>query len=281
MSHHHSQDPPGKIAGPGFLFGLVGMLLASGLHLLGLFGRLNSQLDEVFATGPLGQIDLQRLPVSVEMMVASVLAMGLSYAVLDSARAWRRVILGISLLILIGTMVPVFALWGLLYSPFLTFTAVLWSWFCSKMYTMHHIMPCEIRYLQTHQPRDADEEKIVELMQTENVKVEPAAEVEQIYQPKAKSANSSEVAEVSDIVVSGDGRLEVINLADEMVSKSATDEVADAEEKSQPQSAPAELDQPAISPPLSSNDVEQPVNEPSLDPELATEHSEDKYKPKL
>ncbi|MBK1790471.1 hypothetical protein [Persicirhabdus sediminis] len=277
MSHHHSQDPPGKIAGPGFLFGLVGMLLASGLHLLGLFGRLNSQLDEVFATGPLGQIDLQRLPVSVEMMVASVLAMGLSYAVLDSARAWRRVLLGITLIILIGTMVPVFALWGILYSPFLTLTAVLWSWFCSKMYTMYHIMPCEIRYLKTHQPRDADEEKIVELMQSVEKK-KPAAAVEQIYQAKEAPAKSDEVAAEDDIVVSGDGRLEVINHTDDLEVHSQI-ELADqsAEEAREPAELAAVVDEP-VAP---ANKPSQPEINPSLESDLSADESEDKYKPKL
>ena len=133
------------------------MALALAMQLLGLFelgdARLQQSLSWILS-------DSFQIVVSepVLFMVAAIFSFGIAFAILDSPAAWRRIVLGLTALVLVLAMVPVCALWQIYFSPFFVVVAYFWAWFCTMMYTSQHVMPCEIAVAEiavaqkTHQP---------------------------------------------------------------------------------------------------------------------------------
>jgi len=125
------------------LYGGVSMALALAMQLLGLFelgdARLQQSLSWILS-------DSFQTVVSepVLFMMAAMFSFGIAFAVLDSPAAWRRIVLGLTALVLVLAMVPVCALWQIYFSPFFVVVAYFWAWFCTMMYTSQHVMPCEI-----------------------------------------------------------------------------------------------------------------------------------------
>lgn len=147
--HHHKHTAdhdhvPGRVDGPGLLYGGVGVVLAVTLQLVGLFKRGDAWLKGVLA-GPLfgGEVSVD-LSMSAMVCILVVLCFGLAFAMLDSAGTWRRVVLGVTLLVLVLAMVPAFGVWGVYFSPFPPVVGVFWSWFCTLMYVNHHRMSCDV-----------------------------------------------------------------------------------------------------------------------------------------
>ncbi len=129
---------------PGLLFGAAGLVLAVAMQWVGLYSRANTRLEswllESVFRGELPAI--VSLPVLI--LVTAVCCFGLAYAVLDSPGGWRRLILGITVLVLLFAMVPTLAVWHIYFPPFLPVVGVFWTWFCTMMYVNHHVMPCDM-----------------------------------------------------------------------------------------------------------------------------------------
>lgn len=134
--------PPGRVGSSCLLYGGMGIVLAVAMQSLGMF-----KLGDVWLKQFLSRVllDSQPLvaPVSVLYFAAAILAFGIAFAVLDSPAAWRRIVLGMSGLVLVLATVPVCALWQVYFSPFPVVIAFFWAWFCSMMYVSQHSMPCE------------------------------------------------------------------------------------------------------------------------------------------
>lgn len=145
MSSHHQNHvaPAGRVGGPGLLYGGVGLSLAVAMQMLGLFMRGDARLQQAL----LDPVFRGRLPdvlsTPVLVMMGAALCWGLAFAVLDSAGTWRRIVLGVTMLVIVLAMVPTFAVWNVYFSPFLPLVGVFWTWFCTMMYVNHHVMPCD------------------------------------------------------------------------------------------------------------------------------------------
>ena len=145
MKHHPQavqSHPPGRVASSCLLYGAVGMALALAMHLLGLFDQGDARLKQSLSALA---SDLYLVVVSDSLLfvVAALFSFGIAFAVLDSPAAWRRIVLGLTAFVVLLAMVPVCALWQIYFSPFFVVVAYFWAWFCTMMYTSHHVMPCE------------------------------------------------------------------------------------------------------------------------------------------
>lgn len=138
--------PVGRLNMPALLYGSVGLLLSYALHWIGMFKRADALLLESMSK-PLFHEGVADQPTMLSVMVvAAVFCYGIAFAVLDSPSVWRRVLLGITAMILTVAMVPTFAVWNIYFSPFVQLVGVFWSWFCVVIYTQHHRMPCDSGY---------------------------------------------------------------------------------------------------------------------------------------
>ncbi|MBT8036065.1 MAG: hypothetical protein KJO21_00845 [Verrucomicrobiae bacterium] len=145
MSFHHPNHmvPVGRVGGPGLLFGGVGLALAVAMQMLGWLARGDEQLKQVLLD-PLfhGSISAV-LAAPVLVVMAAIFCWGLAFAVLDSACTWRRMVVGVTMVVIVLAMVPTFAVWDVYFSPIIPLIAVFWTWFCTMMYVNHHVMPCD------------------------------------------------------------------------------------------------------------------------------------------
>jgi hypothetical protein len=184
----HSHDHVSRVDAPCLLHGTVGVSLAIVLQILGLFksgdDRLMAALiDPVFH----GQAP-EGVSLLVQVMVCAVLCYSIAFVVLDTAGLWRRVVMGVSVLVLVLAMVPSLAVWHIYFSPFLTLVGVFWAWFFTLMYANHHLMPCEVTH--THPPIQKPQIARPVISQDSPRRVEPVPEVSEDeskkYQPKVE-----------------------------------------------------------------------------------------------
>lgn len=193
--HHSTQAyPPGKVASSCLLYGGMGMVLAVAMQWLGIF-KLGDMWLQQFLSRVLIDSHPIAAPVSVLYGVAAFFAFGIAFAVLDSPANWRRVVLGITGLVLLLATVPVCALWQLYFSPFPVVMAFFWAWFCSMMYVSQHSMPCEMATMgqapqssQAASPQ-ADTGNSTGTSSTATAASEDREDPDAKYQPKEQEAN--------------------------------------------------------------------------------------------
>ncbi|MEJ6572127.1 MAG: hypothetical protein QNL01_00940 [Akkermansiaceae bacterium] len=143
-SNHQNYAPtPGRVDGPSLLYGGIGLALAVAMQLVGLFKMGDARLKQSLLGSVFHGATPDVLAMPVLVIVAAIFCFGLAFAVLDSEATWRRVILGITALVIVFAMVPTLAVWNIYFSPFLPAIALFWTWFCTMMYVNHHVMPCE------------------------------------------------------------------------------------------------------------------------------------------
>mgnify|MGYP007004889949 CR=1 FL=1 len=145
MNHHNQavhNHPPGRVVSSCLLYGAVSMALALAMHLSGMFEQGDARLKQALSVLT---SDVFLIVVSDRLLFAlgALCSFGIAFAMLDSSAAWRRIVLGLTALVVLLAMVPVCALWQIYFSPFFVVVAFFWSWFCTMMYTSQHIMPCE------------------------------------------------------------------------------------------------------------------------------------------
>lgn len=169
-------------------YGTVGVLVGAVLQFVGLFQKgddrlMAALLKPVFHGQMPGELSFPLLS-----LVTAVFCYGVAFVVLDTAGAWKRVVLGITVLVLLLAMVPTFAVWSIYFSPFLPVVSVFWAWFFCMMYVNHHVMPCEVLAHNRYGPNpqldapSSTEEKVDDRVE----KVEPVVDATQKYKPKEK-----------------------------------------------------------------------------------------------
>lgn len=146
----HSQDHVSRIDAPCLLHGTLGLSLAIVVQVFGLLQLGDDKLMAALLHPVFHGVAPESVSLLVQVAVCAVLCYGIAFVVLDVAGVWKRVIIGVSVLVLVLAMVPSFAVWNMYYSPFLTVVGVFWTWFFTLMYANHHLMPCEVGHV--HQP---------------------------------------------------------------------------------------------------------------------------------
>jgi len=144
--HHHSSAdiPISRVDGPCLLHGSVGVAVAIVLQWVGMFDKGDARLmDALLKPVFHGQMP-EFLSFPLQILITAVFCYGLAFAVLDTAGTGKRIGLGITVLMLVLTMVPTLAVWNIYFPPFLPVVGVFWTWFCCMMYVSHHVMPCEV-----------------------------------------------------------------------------------------------------------------------------------------
>ena len=118
--HQHLQSSPrvSRVDGPCLLYGSVGVWLSVALQYVGLFEKGDDRLMGVLLQPVFhGQMP-EVLSFPLQIVITSVFCYSLAFIVLDTAGTWKRVALGITVLVLLLAMVPTLAVWNIYYSPF-------------------------------------------------------------------------------------------------------------------------------------------------------------------
>ncbi len=132
--------PPGHVLLPAAAIGSLSIVLAIGLQSLGILSRLNAAVARSLS-------DNQALPKSLPAwsvwLVAMFFAFGISFAILSVPSTWRRVVLWVTTLILIGGWAPVLALAAREPAIGAVIVAAGWSGVCALVYASRHRMACD------------------------------------------------------------------------------------------------------------------------------------------
>jgi hypothetical protein len=161
----HSK-PQGEVVLPAFTCGFIGALLTITLSILGWHDGLNVDLKAYYIGPPFYMPETSlTLHFFWEVMIVVLLSFGVSYAVLDIDRKWRRVMVFLLLSVVVIFSSPVLMLWDVFWSPVMVFVGVLWSWMCAFIYSCQHIMPCELLLENQKQvvlqPQEKEENEVI------------------------------------------------------------------------------------------------------------------------
>lgn len=113
------------------------------MEVLGVFDHATASLRALCESGGVELTQTAGLPDLLGMLVTAAASFGLAAAVLLTPGNGRRIILGISALLLGVVCVPSFGVWGIFWKPFGMILAIFWSWFAAFLYARSHRMPCE------------------------------------------------------------------------------------------------------------------------------------------
>ncbi|MCH1420704.1 MAG: hypothetical protein L7W40_10415 [Akkermansiaceae bacterium] len=157
-----TEKPTGHLPVPLITFSFVSLFLGTATELMGAFDGLNESVRGFWATNALELRGELGLPGKIGIVFTAVASFGLVAAILGTPGSVRRAILGVSVLLLSFTLVPVFAVWGYFWKPFGVILAVIWSWFSATVYAQTHRMPCEGR-------RGDDAQNVIRLKEGEHM----------------------------------------------------------------------------------------------------------------
>lgn len=185
---HRKYQSVRHITLPALFCALAGVALSVGLSIMGFYQEAENWLQAMLEAKPFYLRNGYMWGREVEWLLTGALSFGLAMAVLDSPGKWRRCALGLMVVVLMLTLVPVLALWGVLWLPIFALVAVLWTLLSAFIYSSHHIMPCEAT-LVTVPGRDKPAKieihhETVPLPVRKKAMAKPEDMVEEKYRPK-------------------------------------------------------------------------------------------------
>jgi hypothetical protein len=175
--------PLGEVLTPALICGAVGAVLTIILALIGRYAGLDLSLKEYYMGEPfyMPESSSGGWHPAWDWLLVTVLTFGVSFAVLDTDKQWRRVMIILLFSVLVIISSPVLMLWDVFWSPVTVFIGVFWSWMCAYIYSCQHTMPCELLLPPKFK---AEKKPQIEISPLE----EPKKSTEEKYQPKDQSS---------------------------------------------------------------------------------------------
>ncbi len=132
--------PPGHVLVPAATIGALSLILAVGLHAIGILNHLNEGITNILSEGK----DLPKsLPPWALWLAAILCAFGISLGILSVPGTWRRMILWITTMVLVMGWGPVLALAARKPEIAAVVIAAGWSGVCALVYASRHQMACD------------------------------------------------------------------------------------------------------------------------------------------
>ena len=148
-TNHRRQT--GHVLVPSAAIGGLSMVLAAGLGLLGVLDRSNTAVARLVSPEGAGRFPKQ-LPDWIIWCAAGLMALGLAAAILGTPGNWRRVVLWITAVVLVGAWAPVLSLAAHAPDIAAPWIATVWSGVCAIVYAANHRMPCDQPVSPTDEP---------------------------------------------------------------------------------------------------------------------------------
>jgi len=136
--------PKGDLVIPALICGFVGIVLTTILSLINRYKGVDQMLKEKYIAEPFLMKESIALHNAWNWLLVLIVCYGISFAVLDSDKIWRRVMLFFLALVIVVMGSPVLMLWDVFWSPMMVLVGLIWSWVCAFIYSVQHIMPCEL-----------------------------------------------------------------------------------------------------------------------------------------
>ena len=134
--------PLGHVVVPVAVIGSLSLVLAVGLELLGISGRVDSGVIKMVTHGKEEGFP-KVLPEWSGWFVALLFGFGLPWVMLSVAGAWRRWVLWVSAMFLTFSWAPVLVLAAHRPQIGIPLIVVSWAGICAMVYSSRHRMPCD------------------------------------------------------------------------------------------------------------------------------------------
>jgi hypothetical protein len=134
--------PDGHVLVPAAVIGSLSILLAVGLSALRILDRADLAIGSLMSQGKPARFP-KALPEWAVWLAVVLLAFGLTFAILNVAGTWRRVVLWITTMALVAAWAPVLSLAARAPDVAAPLIAVIWSGVCALVYAGNHRMPCD------------------------------------------------------------------------------------------------------------------------------------------
>ena len=134
--------PEGHVLVPAAVIGSLSILLAVGLSALRILDRADLAIGSLMSQGKPARFP-KALPEWAVWLAVVLLAFGLTFAILNVAGTWRRVVLWITTMALVAAWAPVLSLAARAPDVAAPLIAVIWSGVCALVYAGNHRMPCD------------------------------------------------------------------------------------------------------------------------------------------
>ena len=134
--------PAGHVRVAAAAIGLLSILLAAGLSVLGILERVNGAIAKGLLAGKATGVP-KMLPEWLVWCAAVLLAFGLSFAILNVAGTWRRCVLWLTTVVLVAGWAPVLSLAAHAPDIAAPLIATFWSGVCALVYAGNHRLPCD------------------------------------------------------------------------------------------------------------------------------------------
>ena len=141
-SRNSHPRPVGHVRVAAAAIGLLSILLAAGLSVLGILERVNGWITKGLLASNATAFP-KSLPEWSVWLAVGLLAFGLSFAILSVPGTWRRGVLWITAVVLAAGWAPVLSLAAHAPDIAAPFIATVWSGVCALVYAGNHRLPCD------------------------------------------------------------------------------------------------------------------------------------------
>ncbi len=141
-SRNSHPRPVGHVRVAAAAIGLLSILLAAGLSVLGILERVNGWIAKGLLAGKANGFP-KSLPEWSVWLATGLLAFGLAFAILSVPGTWRRGVLWVTAVVLVAGWAPVLSLAAHAPDVAAPFIATVWSGVCALVYAGNHRMPCD------------------------------------------------------------------------------------------------------------------------------------------
>jgi hypothetical protein len=140
------------VLAPSAAIGGLSIILAAGLEALGVMSRANAAIARIVSRNGAEAFPKQ-LPDWSIWLATVILALGLAFAILATPGHWRRVVLWLTAIVLVGGWAPVLSLAAHAPEIGAPWIATVWSGVCAIVYAANHQMACDPSPSPADEPR--------------------------------------------------------------------------------------------------------------------------------
>ena len=151
--------PIGHLLLPTLVCGLAGGIVGVLLDLLRMFQPLKAWVAGIYSQKPFYLTDTSEWSRGWDWVLALLLAVAVSYVILDTDSLWKRLLVLGMVLVLLFTFSPLLMLWNIYWLPVVEWVAVLWAGGCALFYSSQHVMPSELARLIQSQKKPSGQRK--------------------------------------------------------------------------------------------------------------------------
>lgn len=135
----------GTIGVPSLFCAITGTVLSVSVDMMGYLQKASEWLARFWEQDPYFLVEPIVLQREAEWVITFVVCWLVAALTLGSLGTWRRMMVGLMVIVVLLGFAPTLMLWGILWLPWMYLIALIWTWACALIYGAQHQMPGEVQ----------------------------------------------------------------------------------------------------------------------------------------